>query len=263
MVDDAYAAGSKAAAVGDWSGAVEHWQRALELLPTRSAELEYDLGTAYANLGELGRATFHLERALQPEQRPSIEVVELARRNLGIVRQRAELEAEITGAEISPPDSWWDLFVVALASRTLGWISLVSAWLLLALLGLRSWKRLNDRRGVLTVLVVLLSLVAGLSGGLHSASLEAVQDRPEAIALDKIIEVREGPGAHVPVAFRLQGGSHVRVLEQRSGWTRVRVSGGLEGWAPSEAIGRLDSSPVRTRVRAAQSPTRPEADTGE
>lgn len=250
-VDDAYAAGSAAAAAGDWAGAVEHWQRTLELLPGRSAELEYDLGTAYAQLGELGWATFHLERALRPELKPSIEVAELARRNLGIVRQQAEVQAEVTDAELSPPETWWDLFVVALASRTLGWTTLVSAWLFAALLGLRWWKRDNPS-AVVRVLLILTGVIALGGGALHAGGLEAVRDSPEAIALAQTVEVREGPGAHVPVAFRLQGGSHVRVLETRAAWTRIRVTGGLEGWAASETIGRLDLPPVRTRVRAAE-----------
>lgn len=257
VVDDAYAAGSAAAAVDDWTTAIEHWQRALDLLPGRSAQLDYDLGTAYANLGELGRATYHLERALQPELRPNVELAEAARRNLSIVRRQAELEAEVAHAEISSPDTWWDLFVAALASPTLGWVSLICAWALLPVLVLR-WRvgratsAARDRRGITTVVALLLASIAVIGGGLHAIGLDAAHRNPEAIALDGLVDVREGPGMHVPVAFQLQGGSHVRVLEQRGGWTRLRLPGGLEGWAPDDAIARLDQpKPVRTRVRAA------------
>ncbi|MFV8752072.1 SH3 domain-containing protein [Nannocystaceae bacterium ST9] len=260
VVDDAYAAGSAAAAAGDWPTAIEHWQRALDLLPGRSAELEYDLGTAYANVGELGRATWHLERSLQPELRPSVELAEAARRNLGIVRRQAEFQAELQGAEISRPDTWWDLFIIALASPALGWATLLAAWALLPVLVWR-WRvgqatsTARDRRGVTTVIAILLASLAAIGGILHAVGLNAAHDSPEAIALDPLVEVREGPGMHVPAAFQLQGGSHVRVLEQRSGWTRVRLPGGLEGWAPDASIARLDEpEPVRTRVRAAPSP---------
>lgn len=263
VVDDAYAAGSAAAARGEWPTAIEHWQRALDLLPGRSAELEYDLGTAYANVGELGRATYHLERALQPGLRPSVELAESARRNLGIVRRQAELQAEVADAEISRPDTWWDLFILALASPTLGWVSLVCAWALLPVLVLRdrfgrATSAAQDRRGIATVIALLLASIATIGGGLHAIGLDAAHRSPEAIALETLVEVREGPGMHVPVAFRMQGGSHVRVLEQRSGWTRVRLAGGLEGWAPDAAIARLDDAmPVRTRVRAAPSTDTP------
>jgi hypothetical protein len=257
VVDDAYAAGSAAAAGDDWPTAIEHWSRALDLLPGRSAQLEYDLGTAYAHVGELGHATYHLERALQPELRPSVELAEAARRNLSIVRRQAELEAEVAAAEISRQETWWDLFIVALASPTLGWVCLICAWALLPVLFLR-WRVgratsvARDRRGITTVVALLLASVATIGGGLHAIGLDAAHGSPEAVALDSRVEVREGPGMHVPVAFEMQGGSHVRVLEQRAGWTRVRLPGGLEGWAPEDAIARLDQpKPVRTRVRAA------------
>jgi hypothetical protein len=256
VVDEAYAAGSAAALDGDWHGAIEHWQRALELLPGRSAQLDYDLGTAYAEIGELGRATYHLERALQPAGGPSVEVAEAARRNLGIVRRQAEVQAEINDARISRPASSWDLVVEVLAGPALAWISLVSGWLLVAAVAIR---RLRERRGVTPssgrgvgrALVLVFALIFAIGGGLHALAIEAADDHPDAVALDSTVDVREGPGAHLPVAFTVQGGSHLRILDRRSGWVRVRLPGGLEGWAKAEAVARLDKPPVRSRVRAA------------
>jgi hypothetical protein len=258
VVDDAYAAGNEAALAGDWAGAIEHWQQALELLPGRSAQLDYDLGTAYAQIGELGRATYHLERALQPEARPSVAVAEGARRNLGIVRRRAEVQAEAADAKISREQSWWDLVVEVLAGQGLAWISLISGWLLvLALLGRRAMaNRLRDGSGTARIggaLALVFALVFVIGGGLHGLAMQAADEHPDAIALDSIVELREGPGTHLPVAFRVQGGSRVRVLDQRSGWVRVRLPAGLEGWAPRESIARLDKPPMRTRVRAEKS----------
>jgi hypothetical protein len=247
VVDDAYAAGSEAALTGNWEQAIEHWQHALELLPGRSAQLDYDLGTAYAELGELGRATYHLERALQPEARPSVEVAEAARRNLGIVRRQAETQAEIREARISRLPSSWDLAVEVLAGRALAWISLVSGWLMVLVLAQRQWHRRaghagDSTGGVSGALVLVFALVFTIGGGLHALAIGAEDEHPDAIALDAIVEVREGPGTHLPVAFELQGGSHVRVLDERSGWARVRLPGGLEGWAKAGSIARLDQS---------------------
>lgn len=260
VVDDAYAAGNEAAIAGDWSTAVEHWQRALELMPGRSAQLDYDLGTAYAQLGELGRATYHLERALQPDARPSVEVAEAARRNLGIVRRRAEVQAEVNDARISSEETWWDLFVGVLAGQGLAWISVISGWLLvLTTIGRRlvasrsGSSRTESDRGSHRIggaLALVFASVFVLAGGLHGLAIEAADDHPDAIALDSIVELREGPATHLPVAVRVQGGSHLRVLDERSGWVRVRLPAGLEGWAPRESIARLDKPPMRSRVRA-------------
>jgi hypothetical protein len=272
VVDDAYAAGNEAALAGDWAGAIEHWQQAHELLPGRSAQLDYDLGTAYAHLGELGRATYHLERALQPEARPSVEVAEVARRNLGIVRSRAELQAKVVDAKISREESWWDLVVGVLAGQTLAWISLVSGWLLVGAVAARSWARRGAAigsqgagsakagGGIGGALILVFALLLLIGGGLHGVAMEAADDHPDAIALDALVELREGPAAHLPVAFGLQGGSRVRVLDQRSGWVRVRLPGGLEGWAPADSLARLDAPAMRSRVRGQRADPAPNDD---
>jgi hypothetical protein len=267
VVDDAYAAGNEAALAGDWAGAIAQWEQALELLPGRSAQLDYDLGTAYAQIGELGLATYHLQRALQPQARPTVEVAEAARRNLGIVRRRAEVAAEVADARISRQESWWDLTVAVLAGPTVAWISLISGWLLVLVLGARRWfgrpgatpKPANPPKTALGwdriggALALVLTLVFVCAGGLHGLAMEAADGRPDAIALDGVVELREGPGAHLPVAFRVQGGSRVRVLDERSGWVRVRLPAGLEGWAPRQSVARLDKPPMRTNLRGAAS----------
>lgn len=249
VVDDAYAAGSEAALAGNWTAAIEHWQHALELLPGRSAQLDYDLGTAYANIGEIGRAIYHFERALQPEARPTVEIAEAARRNLGIVRRKAETQAEIHDARISRQPTSWDLAVDVLAGRALAWISLVSAYLTVVVVAYRRFRRSDAASGespggVSGALALVFALVFLIGGGLHALAIATKDEHPDAIALDAIVEVREGPGSHLPVAFELQGGSHVRVLDERSGWVRVRLPGGLEGWAKGEAVARLDQSPT-------------------
>lgn len=273
VVDDAYAAGSEAALTGNWDEAIEHWQHALELLPGRSAQLDYDLGTAYASVGELGRATYHLERALQPHARPSVEVAEAARRNLGIVRRQAETQAEIQDAIISRLPSSWDLAIEVLAGRALAWISLVSGWLMVVVVAHRQWRRRvshaargdhagqasDSASGVSGALALVFALVFMIGGGLHALAMGAYDEHPDAIALDAIVEVREGPGTHLPVAFELQGGSHVRVLDERSGWVRVRLPGGLEGWAKLDSITRLDQSKAVGR-EPGRSPTPPPRD---
>ena len=247
VVDEAYAAGSEAVRAGQLDAATTHWRRALELLPGRSAQLEYDLGTLYAQRGELGWATYHLERALVPEARPTAELAELARRNLAVVRSQAELAAEVADAHISREESWWDLLVAVLAGRTLAWISTVAAWLLVLALALRSWQRRRDPSasgsGVTGAAALVLALVFVIGGGLHGLAIYAAAGHPDAIALDELTDVHEAPGVHAPVAFRLQGGSRVRVLETRSDWVHLRLPGGLEGWANAGSVARLDQAP--------------------
>src|SRR5690606_32729754 len=133
------------------------------------------------------------------------------------------------------------------------WISVITGWLLVLALVVRRSTSSRLRDGAVRIsgaLALVFALVFVIGGGLHGLAMRAADDHPDAIALDSIVELREGPGTHLPVAFRVQGGSRVRVLGERSGWVRVRLPAGLEGWAPRESIARLDKPPMRSRVRA-------------
>jgi hypothetical protein len=258
-VDEAFARGNAAAAVNDWDGAIEAYEQAASLLPERSAVLSYDLGTAYLHRDDLGRATYHLRRALDWRGGPTAELAESARYNLAIARRRAELQAANSGAKIDQPESWWDLVVEALRAPGVGWSALVAGWLVLGLWWNRGRRR---RRGegpstVLgAVLIVLASIYVGL-GILHGLALRADRTAPEAIVLEDLVDARDAAGHHRPVAFRLQGGARVRVVAHTPGWSRVRLPGGLEGWVREDAIGELADRGT-TAMRAG--PPRPNAE---
>lgn len=244
-VDEAFVRGNTAADAGDWDAAIEAYEQAASLLPERSAVLSYDLGTAYLHRGDLGRATYHLRRALDWRGGPTAELAESARYNLAIARRRADLQATSSGAKIDRPETWWDLVVEALRAPGVGWSALVAGWLVLALaLGL-AWRGRRRRGGrapstVLgAVLLVLVSIYVGL-GVLHGLALRADRTAPEAIVLEDLVEARDGAGHYRPVAFRLQGGARVRIVGESPGWVRVRLPGGLEGWVGQDAVGELE-----------------------
>lgn len=238
-VDDAYREGNAAAERGDWEAAVAAYEQARSILPGRSAPLSYDLGTAHAHLGELGHATFHLRQALAAE--PDAAVREAARRNLGIVRRRMELQAAMEGAQISPPDDWRDRLRAALAAPWLGLLGLVLGWSGVALMLVRRRLPEDTRlRGTLGVLALAAMIAFGIGSIAHGWALWSSAGE-EIIVLPRVAAVREGPGRHRPVAFQLQGGSSARVVETSSDWTKIRVEGGLEGWVEDATLGRLAS----------------------
>lgn len=258
-VDEAFVRGNEAASAGDWEEAAREYEQARQLLPGRSAVLSYNLGTAYAHLGESGLATFHLRRALQSESAPSDEIVEAARRNLGILDRRAEMEATASGAQISPPESWWDRVVAALAAQAMGWFTLVVGWSAVLLVVVRSWQARRGRpTAVSGALALVLGVVFAIGAAVHGISLRADTTTPRAIALARKLEVREGPGTHRKVSFVLQGGSRVRIVDRSPGWSRIRLEGGLEGWVPEASLGRLDAADA---AMAAARPRPPPAET--
>lgn len=258
-VDDAFAEGTDAASRNDWESAVKSFESASALLPQRSAVISYNLGTAYAHLGDLGRATYHLRRATDWRAGPTAQVLEASRSNLAAVRRRAELDATSGGAMIDRPETTWDLLVDAIRAPWVAWFSLVcGVGFCVALYVHRRWLRTQPRRaGASRALLIVLALLYAIPGGLHGWSVRAASAQPEAIVLGSSVDAREGPGQHRSVTFTLQGGAQVRVLDRSSGWQLVKLPGGLTGWVPETSVARVDA------VRAAPPATglRPEAAT--
>lgn len=236
-VDEAYARGTQAAADGDWASAAAAWEEARRILPESNPQLAYDLGTAYAHLGELGFATLHLERARRAE--PALE--EDARRNLAIVRRQAEIAAAAESRELSQASGWSDQVLAAFASQVMAWLALIAGWL-----SFGAWvvgRRLDSSRGAsglgaVAVLGAFIFLVTGLG---HAIARDSAAVAREMIVLHEGLEAREGPGSHQAAAFTIAAGSRVLEEERRSGWVMVRLPGGLAGWVESEGVARIDA----------------------
>ena len=242
-VDEAFARGTDAAARNDWQDAAASFESASALLPQRSAVISYNLGTAYAHLGDLGRATYHLHRAADWRAGPTAEILEASRTNLAAVRRRAELDATSSGAMIDRPETTWDLLVDAIADPWVAWFSLLcGVAFAVALFVHRRWLRTQPRRaGASRALLIVLGLLYAIPGGFHGWSVRASSAQPEAIVLGASVDAREGPGQHRSVAFTLQGGAEVRVLDRSPGWSLVKLPGGLSGWVPETSVARLDA----------------------
>lgn len=240
-VDAAYARGSRAASEGDWPEAVRAFEAARRILPVRSAQLSYDLGTAYANMGELGYASYHLARALRDPVGLDAQLAESARRNAAIVRRRLELHAAGASLQLSEPEDWRDALARLLASTVMGWIALGMGALGLVL-GARAWwrarKGAGGRSGTLALAAAAAFLVIGAA---HRVAVAGDRAQPGAIVLPERVDVREGPGAHTVREFEISAGSRVWVRERRSGWAKVQTPSGLLGWVEQDAIGALDA----------------------
>lgn len=249
-VDDAFVRGNQAAAAQQWQDAVEAYEEAASLLSQPSALVSYNLGTAYAHLGDNGRATYHLARAMQFEYGATAELVEAARHNLGVVRRRVELHATAGGSEVDRPGTWWDLVVEALGAPGMGWTALVCGWSsLVALIVQRRARRRARPTHPWSAAFVVLGTIFAVTGILHGLALRADRTSPEAVVLETRVDAREGPGNHRNVEFSLQGGAKVRIVDASPGWRQVRLPGGLTGWVPEHTVARLDARKSEARRR--------------
>jgi hypothetical protein len=247
-VDDAFVEGNAAAARGEWGTAVAAYERAGALLRQPSSLLSFNLGTAYAHTGDLGRATLHLRQAIDFRGNPTTAIAEAARTNLGIVRRRAELAAATTGALIDRPQTWWDLVVETLRAPGVGWFALVCG---IAAGVVRIVLRVRRRGSSRAMVVASWLLVAtwALVGSLHALSLRADRTTPPAVVLGATVDAREGPGQHRTSTWSLAAGAQVRITDRTPGWVHVRLAGGLEGWVPEGAVAPIERQAERPLER--------------
>lgn len=231
-VDKAFAAGNQAAVKRHWKSAVRHYERARKLSPGRSAKLSYNLGTAYAHLGQLGYATVHLHHALEHGDDPTL--LEGARQNLGLLRRQAETQAAASGRVLSEPPHWSEVVIAFLGTSAVGWCSL-ALWWCTAWLVIRRYRQGPSKSWALPFWCALAALGLAL---LYLYSAREVQAGKYIVVGDKVA-LREGPGEHRSVLFEVQPSSELRLLSKSSGWAQVRLPGARQGWMLSRALAPL------------------------
>jgi hypothetical protein len=188
--------------------------------------LLYDLGNAYLQAGERGRAIAAYRRALRYRPEDPYLAANLA-------------NALPPGAPRAEKKSWfrvllfWQSWISYPAK--LHWVagtaSLAFACALAALLAPRAAIPL--RRLALAAVGVCLLLGVSLAVDVHDYELTR-----HGVIVEPEVAARKGNAESFEEAFNepLVEGTELEVLETRSGWVRVRVQSGLDGWVREEAV---------------------------
>jgi len=196
-----------------------------------SPDVEYNLGTAYLERDDLGRAVFHLERAALLSAADHD-----ARHNLDLARSRALG----TGGDLSDVVvPGWDRvlrqvpFGRIVSPFLVSWVVL---FLLLILRHLATDPRARRRLAYAAAVALVLVAAGGvvLLGALH-----ARHGIRRGILLEEDSHAREMPDAVAPVVFTAPAGTEVRVFERERGFVRVRLPNGIAAWVPEEQVGEL------------------------
>ncbi|MBI1852974.1 MAG: tetratricopeptide repeat protein [Planctomycetes bacterium] len=197
-------------------------------LGVESAELDYDLGSAYYRLGDVGRAIVAFRRAEKFAPRdPDL------RENLAMALDRATERLPESGDL-----PWQKAFTAWRRSLSLGEEKalFVAAWTLAAAILLASlfvWRTPLRRVGLL---VGVMAVVLGVS---YLTRLHDEKTRPIAVVLDPKVEVRTGPGEDYSVHFLLHAGAELRVEETQGEWSKVSVSADRKGWLRASTIEKV------------------------
>ncbi len=213
---------------GDFIRAIELY----ETFPTdsnqgfRTYTTYFNLGQAYSQIGDWGRALVNYHRAqyLAPRDTAIIDRIATIR------AIRADWYVEETGileqlAQVTTFFATWELSFFAMIIWSATW------WV-----GLRTWlKPSRFKRIILMVAIIFTIIVTGLT--VNRVYIETY--RPLAIIIEPQTEVLSGAGIDYFSMFNLYTGAEVRIVEQRGIWAKIHLSDGREGWVRINSIAKV------------------------
>jgi hypothetical protein len=223
---------------GHYREAVKIYEQLLAQGMTNSA-IYYNLGNAYLEQGDRGRAILNYQRAAQLDPRdPDI------RANLAFARSQAASVQENTA--LGP--------IKSLSSLTSSWLTLnetaiitLVSWFVLGFLviAFRQFQA-GKIRGMLRYGIACAVLLFTLAGFSFATRLYVESTQPEGVIIVDAVIVNSAPGADFATEFSLHNGAEVRLLEVQGSW--VHLSGPndiLNGWIPLDKVeaisGHLES----------------------
>jgi hypothetical protein len=191
----------------------------------------YNLGNAYFQQGDLGRAVLNLQRAAQLDPRD-----EDIQANLALAR------AQTTELFVQEPTG-----PVAFLAALTGWLTVnetavlvVSFWFLLGFLflALRQVDAPGTRKFLQYALGVVLVLLF-LSGVSLASRTFLAQTQPAGVVVTPSVAVSTAPGSG-EVGLSLNGGTEVHVIDRQGEWLRLAApEGAPQSWVPRQAVESL------------------------
>lgn len=232
-LDEVFRSGNTAYFEGRFDDAVKQYTK-LVSAHVVDPDVYFNLATAYARRGELGRAILYFERAerVAPGDVEIAKALQITRSALGKHRAEAQGEALV---EAKPPVR--DALVRSVAENTLAYLVLAAQLLLFGLLIVRGFLRGEAARTGLALGAALAGLAVFTAGLLLFQKRGIFDEGRAAVVLDEGTELREGPDPRARTRAKAHEGSSARVLARDGSFVRVRVQDGSEGWTAATAIG--------------------------
>ena len=216
---------------GQIENALTAWGR-LHATGVCSPDVEYNMGTAYLEQNDLGRAVFHLLRAesLSPQGADDVQ------HNLALSRGR------VLGTGGDTEDSGvigWDRILRGLPAGTLAEVFLVLWWLLFATLILRRLVPNPGYKKRIAMAALVLVLAVATMGVLAGGSIHARHGIRRGVLLEDETRAQEAPQAGAPRVFTAPAGTEVRLFERDNGFVKVRLPNGIAAWVPEVHVGEI------------------------
>lgn len=212
---------------GDFARAVELYEGVIQ--NNRYGEVSYsvyfNLGHAYSQIGNWGKAMLNYQRAyrLNPRDGDIITRINTIRtmRPDGFVDD-TRLWAQI--AQLTGLFTQWELEIIALLIWSITWV-----------LGM-VWWRYQVYRRYLRYPLVMMVVITVIAVSLTASRVHYDSSRPLAVVVSPITDVLSGAGIDYLTMFRLSDGAEVRILEQSGIWVKIELPDGRMGWVRISTI---------------------------
>ncbi len=204
---------------GEYIGAIKTYR---ELLKEGyiNAALFYNLGNAYYQNKELGRALLQYRRALRLSPRDKD------------IRFNYQYVYSLVNTEIE--EGMGDFFYKVLSYFTVNELTVCVSVIYFLFIGFLLFRYLF-RKDIFLWISVFLGLVLFI--GLGAAVFRITRDLPR-LAITLIDEkARNGPGSDYSIGFHLPEGKEVEIIDEHEGWLAINLQEkGLKGWVKKDSI---------------------------
>jgi tetratricopeptide (TPR) repeat protein len=211
----------------------------------RNSRLQGNLGNAYLQSGQLGRAIAAYHRALRHDPRngqaqANLRFAEARVSSMGEHAAKSPRDSEVAGAV-----STAELFR-STTQRLVGLIGMGTLRTMLGAASLLFWGLLIARLfgvGGGTIRLAVLPLVLLIFSGSLVWMEQPDAEFQLAILTSQPTELRLGDGEEFDVEHRFENstGRPVKLIDRRGDWLRIRTPDDREGWIPANEAEQIDS----------------------
>jgi tetratricopeptide (TPR) repeat protein len=226
--DETFKQGTEYYSSGNYDKALEMW---IDIYNTgfRSAELEYNIGSAYFKNNNVPGAILFFERAhlLKPADEDINYNLQIART---LVVDRFVEIPELFFVR------WYNFIALTISADNWAKTSLIAFVLCLVFLSLYFYSAKYNRKVLGFWLAILLFVISSVSLALASKNKSLVQDSQKAIIFSPVVNGKSSPDSSGNDLFVIHEGTKVTVEDEVGDWFEIRLSDGNKGWIPSNTL---------------------------
>jgi tetratricopeptide (TPR) repeat protein len=226
--DEKFKQGTEYYSSGNYDMALEMW---IDIYDTgfRSAELEYNIGSAYFKNNNVPGAILFFERAhlLKPADEDINYNLQIART---LVVDRFVEIPELFFVR------WYNFIALTISADNWAKTSLIAFVLCLVFLSLYFYSAKYNRKVLGFWLAILLFVISSVSLALASRNKSLVQDSQKAIIFSPVVNGKSSPDSSGNDLFVIHEGTKVTVEDEVGDWFEIRLSDGNKGWIPSNTL---------------------------